>query len=201
MKRELWKLQRRYLGILALAWIGVVPRFLFAESFYYDGDRRVEIQEVGNLLAEKTDLTEDTEGRASLVRRVDRSASLSRKYPGLRIWKTDALATRSAFARQMKGGDWENRFLPVYRTSLGNLLIPTGNLIVYVQTDASDEKVRAWAAGKGLRALEKLPLALKNAWVIESPPGRKSIQLANSLREDPFVVSATPNFWTEFAKK
>lgn len=80
-------------------------------------------------------------------------------------------------------------------------MVPTGNMIVYFRLDMTDKEVSAWAAKRGLRPLQKLPLSTKNAWEIQTPPGIASLEIAEEVRSDGDVDQATPNWWMEFSKK
>lgn len=172
----------------------------FAQStYYYDGDRRVEIQEEKGMLAEpglRSGGTVDT----SLVKRSDSSASLVKAQGSMRVWKTDSDSTKKSVSRSI-GSKAASRLLPVYRSSTGSILIPTGNMIVYFSMGILDSQVKSWAASKGLRAIQKMPFSTKNAWEIETPPGTQSIEIANSVRGESIVEAAIPNFWMEFSQK
>lgn len=172
---------------------------VFSQAYYYDGDRKISVTEETQLLAEVAGLTAGSVD-TSLVKRADSGAELVRSLGGIRIWKTDPIATKT-FLAKTAGTQVSDRLLPVVRTEGGSLLVPTGNIIVYLPIQWNDDQVRSWAKSKKSQAIQKLPIVKHNVWEIQTPPGLESIRIANGLQESGEVIYAMPNFWMEFSKK
>jgi hypothetical protein len=186
---------RSFVGFLVFV---SLPMGLGAQTkFYYDGERRVEIAQDSELVAE---IGSVPSGGGGLVKSANPTAALVKSTGGLQIYRAPYASTEQTI-RSKSGTGSSRRLLPVYRTSSGTLVVPTGNIIVYFPVEWTDQAISVWAAKKGLRALQKLPLSQQNAWEIQTPPGDPSIDLANEIRSESRILSASPNFWMEIAKK
>lgn len=178
-----------------------------AQSYYYDGERKVEIHEIPDLMAETIQSVEEVQTTEnSIVKKIEPQTNPIQQLPGIRFWKTNPnlfiqKANQYEKSKKIRIPELETKYLPVYTNQSNTKLVPTGNIIVYFPLSMTEMEVKAWSAKKGIRAKEKLPLKTKNVWLLETPSGKKSIEIANKIHESGEVESATPNFWIEFDKK
>lgn len=70
-----------------------------------------------------------------------------------------------------------------------------GNVVVEFSPDRDAESVAGWADAEGLTLLRKLSFG--NYYLVQSPAGMASLELANQLQQSGEVRSAQPNWWTE----
>jgi len=70
-----------------------------------------------------------------------------------------------------------------------------GNVVVEFAAERGAETVSAWAEEEGLTILRKLSFG--NYYLVQSPAGLASLDLANRLQQSGAVRSAQPNWWTE----
>jgi hypothetical protein len=184
----------------------IAPGVLYSQTIhYYDGDKKVILTQESELLAEKTDIIAGSSGNntgTSLVKKADSNAGVVQNSGGMRIWKTNPASIKNSLSKNAVSKKFsEDNLIPVFRSESGSLMVPTGNMIVYFQPEMTEKQIENWCAQKGLRAIQKLPLSTKNAWEIQTPPGIRSIEIANDSLSDSSVITASPNFWMEFSKK
>ena len=96
-------------------------------------------------------------------------------------------ALHSPVFRDAKDGAGAQRALP-------------GGVIVRVDPALSDEQRAALFARHGLLAVRELGEGT-GAWLVRSPPGLPSLDLANRLYESGDFVAASPNWWRPRALK
>lgn len=88
---------------------------------------------------------------------------------------------------------------PVFRDEGGAPLALGGGVIVRLR-DADRPDARARLAAAGLMPVRQIDPEGR-AWLVESPPGLPSLELANQLHESGRFESATPNWWRPRALK
>lgn len=150
--------------------------------YWYDGGKRQESQLAPQLLA-------DFGGNAAAERTLA-TAAFSAPLGGPRIYRLDGSV--AAMRSQALPGT-----SPVFRDhgGHGRMRALPGNVVVQFDTETSDEMVTDWAQSEGLVVLRKLSFG--NYYLIESPSGLASLELANRLQESGSVLNAQPNWWTE----
>lgn len=88
---------------------------------------------------------------------------------------------------------------PVYRegtSPAGRLMALPGDVMIRFKPDWSDGQVRDWASAKGLTLVRKLNIT--GQWyLVASPAGIASLELANTLHQSGELLSATPNWWKQ----
>ncbi|MDO4682704.1 MAG: hypothetical protein Q4B17_07940 [Lautropia sp.] len=87
---------------------------------------------------------------------------------------------------------------PVLRDAGGKPWALPGGLIVTFQQAVSDDEARAQLAAAGLtpeRAINP------QVWLVKSPAGLASVDLANTLNEKGLFADVSPNWWTPRARK
>ncbi len=75
-----------------------------------------------------------------------------------------------------------------------------GGVIVRLKQIMPDEQARSYLNERGLRAVREIG-SQTGLWLVESPPGMASLELANRLHEKGEFVSASPNWWQPRALK
>lgn len=76
----------------------------------------------------------------------------------------------------------------------GRLMALPGGVIVQLPAGWSDADVRAWTESRQLQIAQRLELP--GRWyLVASPPGTASLELANRLHLSGEVLSASPNWW------
>jgi hypothetical protein len=82
----------------------------------------------------------------------------------------------------------------------GRMSALPGNVIVIFYSNWSTEKIKKWAFQHHLVMLKNLENS-SQIWMVQSPPGLESLQLANQLYETGEVLASIPNWWKESAKR
>jgi len=88
---------------------------------------------------------------------------------------------------------------PVFRDENGATRALAGGVIVRLR-EADVSETRARLADAGLVPVRPLDPEGRN-WLVDSPPGLPSLELANQLHESGRFESATPNWWRPRALK
>ncbi|GEM_PF-3083843 len=86
------------------------------------------------------------------------------------------------------------RFTAVFHDG-PKLRVPAGGVVVWL---AGSTNVAAWASERGV-VVEKV--LREGVLLLQSAPGTASLTLAEALKKDSRVKSATPNWWLRAAKK
>lgn len=90
--------------------------------------------------------------------------------------------------------------LPVFRDSSRRLRIPTGNIIVKFNQDATSRQIDIFIQENGL-TIDKILSEKRKIYTFISNPGVASIDLANKIQDKNLVESAYPNWWLKYSKK
>jgi hypothetical protein len=98
------------------------------------------------------------------------------------VSKASAAVGTSPVFYENAGGQGRRRALP-------------GNVIAEFDVGLDRAAVERWAESAGLKLLRKLNFG--NFYVIESPSGLASLELANRLQASGEVKSAQPDWWVE----
>lgn len=88
---------------------------------------------------------------------------------------------------------------PVYRegnSPAGRMMALPGGVLVKLAPEWTDAQVRAWMGSKGLSVRQRMNIA-GHWYVVESPAGNASLELANALQQSGEVLSASPNWWKQ----
>ena len=128
-------------------------------------------------------------GNSSLVKSLDKSASVSASYGAVQIWKLSDLNQKENLTRSNSGN-----FSPVYANNSngdGIKMALTGKIIVFLKPGIDGTK---WASDNNLKIVQKMNFG--NGIIVLSTT-TDSISLANSLRSNPNVESSQPDWWIE----
>ncbi len=74
-----------------------------------------------------------------------------------------------------------------------------GGVIVTFASALSDDQAVGQLKAKGLEPLRRI--GSSDSWLVASPSGLASLELANQLHESKAFAAAQPNWWSERAKK
>lgn len=101
--------------------------------------------------------------------------------------------TINKLASPSKDGS-QARTVPVFRSAGQRMTLP-GGIIVKFQSSWQKKQIIAWMQANGFKQYS--PLVSDSTWLIDTPPGLKSLQIANGIHEGGEVVYASPNWARE----
>lgn len=167
---------------------------------YYDLGKPKTISVVPNLLAEVVTTANSIQTRSASaysVKSVSPSAQLTKQGGGnVRIWKTGTtINTRSLQAVNSAN---QVALSPVFQGD-GVLRALSGGVIVGFKQNTTEDQAKAWAESKGYPIKEKLSFG--NYYLLDTPVGLTSLELANQWQTSGEVESATPNWWRQVAAR
>ncbi len=159
-----------------------------SEYTWYDGGRERKVYLAPQLVADfaggvKAALPEAREVHArggAVLYELDGDSDVRSLRATLSARGTDAAVSPVFF--DDGGGAGRRRALP-------------GNVVVEFDAERDADAVNAWAGEQGLTILRKLSFG--NYYLVQSPAGLASLDLANRLQQSGAVRSAQPNWWTE----
>lgn len=167
---------------------------------YYDVGQPRIIPLVPDLVAEFAAETENQpQARAigeSNVRSLNPAAQLTDQGGGsARIWKMDSAVTPDAIQSRSYGTVGDGGVLsPVFRDG-GMLKALPGGVVVGFAAGTTEDQAKDWAMSTGYNLKEKLSFG--DYYLIDTPVGMESLDLANQWQASGGVVSATPNWWLQ----
>ncbi|MDX1957308.1 MAG: hypothetical protein SFU98_01980 [Leptospiraceae bacterium] len=154
-------------------------------SFYEDGlERKILLED--SLLAEF--------GGTSNGKSFAKTSVPVQDARGVKIWNI----ADSTLSKSLSKGDTSSlsgNLSPVFSEN-GRLMALPGGVVLQLKPGIN---VSTWASSKGIKTIEKM--GIPNFYTISTATGLDSLNLANSLKNDPSVVSSTPNFWMESEQK
>ena len=167
-----------------------------SSGYYYDGGNKRKITLEPALVAEFSSAAKHPVNANSS--RVSGLASGGKKFITLRPASTSSApsAKTTAFSADAPTSQ-------VYHegsSTAGRLMALPGGVIIQFKPEWSNDEVTNWLASKSYVVQKKL--AIKGNWyVIQSPSGQASLDLANQIYESGEVLSASPNWWKETIAK
>lgn len=122
--------------------------------------------------------------------------SAAKTINGTRLWKLTSGSSKSAL-NSIKSKNQAGSYSPVFRTSQGGQMraLP-GSIIVQFASDWDESKIRQWTVENGQTISSKASFGT-NFYILTSPAGLASLEIANRLYETGDVLLATPNWWVE----
>lgn len=72
-------------------------------------------------------------------------------------------------------------------------------MVVGFKNGTTESQAQAWASSKGYTIKERLSFG--NYYLVDTPIGLTSLELANQWQASGEVVSATPNWWRQVQSK
>ncbi|MDH2917848.1 MAG: hypothetical protein PXX73_01445 [Sideroxydans sp.] len=160
---------------------------------WYDGNRAQTVWLNPQLLAEFNPTPQSaTQVRAAGLT----TGSVKEVRGGVRLWQVSNSTTA---ARALTSAQPNSRFAPVLHSapnaSAAMKSLP-GNVVVIFNPAWDGAAVQAWLTRNNLQMVEKVGSG-SNVYLIKSPPGLASLDLANAIYKAGEVLSASPNWWTE----
>ncbi|MBJ6609574.1 MAG: hypothetical protein JG718_04375 [Candidatus Thiothrix moscowensis] len=171
---------------------------------YYDVGKPKTLQLMPNLVA---DFAAETENQAqarsvgeNVVKSISPGAQLTDQGGGnARIWKTDVAVNPNAIQARSYGTAQDGGTLsPVFQEG-GTLKALPGGVVVNFAAGTTQDQANDWAVSKGYSVKEKLSFG--NYYLIDTPAGMESLNLANQWQASGEVVSSTPNWWRQLQAK
>ncbi len=169
-----------------------------SESFtWYDGSKKRKIKIIPDMVAE---FSANHPAEKSVIKKEDANARVISSKHGMHIWKISQQPMKKAVQRGQIPATLKGKFSPLFKDSSGRKRALPGNIIVYLDKSWDQEKVYSWAKSKNIEIIKCISAYL-NAYLIKTPPGLESLNIANKLYGTPGVVSASPNWWKEVSMR
>jgi hypothetical protein len=173
----------QYPGVLLLT-LMLSSSGLMAADFWHDGQHERRLYQDSRLVAQ---LVYPSNSTSSTTRQVNAAATTDER-PQVRLLRAQERSTR-------RPNQTQEVEVAVYRDSpRGPVRVATGGVLLRLQPELSRQEQADWLEQAGLQSLPASQ-ALAGYWLISSPPGDASIELANRLQAEEVVVSASPNWW------
>ena len=80
----------------------------------------------------------------------------------------------------------------------GTLRALPGGVIVKLRSGFTQQDAEDWADTNNLTIKRQIS---RDTWLIASPPGSACMDLSNNLQDNPDVIEAKPNWWTNLVPK
>lgn len=161
---------------------------------YYDGESKRTVWVSNELLAE---IGPSEDGRARVLQFDNAAEPRSEPQLGVRLWRVRAARGVDEASREMTRDAL--RFSPVLHDSASSgspLSALPGGVVATFPSGWDRARIDAWAAARGMGAPEPV-VAEANLYLLASPPGLASLELANRLHESGELVACTPNVWRQ----
>lgn len=113
------------------------------------------------------------------------------------VRKASAAEKRALKGLQTKGiiaSQDGNPVMPLLRDATGQAIGLPGGLIVTFHEDLSESEARARLVAAGLKPQEAI---IPSIWIVESPAGLESIDMANQLNAKGIFADVSPDFWSQ----
>lgn len=176
------------------------PMTTAAPLYTYDGDVKRTLWTNPALLVE---FAPDRTRKATLLSSGSVVGEPREEHRGVRLWPLASVADPDRLARSSNLALGSEAFSPVLHTANAagtpKRALP-GGVLVTLADDWSAAQIAAWLAGHDLTVERELPTG-NNAFLVASPAGLASLELANRLFESGEVVAASPNWWHEGASR
>lgn len=150
-----------------------------AVEYWYDGKKKRQIIMDANIIAsfdQQQDIGRDVTGNIR---------------GGIRLRDVSEIGG----SREVLGSRNGNLSPLFYSSSGGQRRALPGGVIVSLDKSWSREQAMQWLAQRNLSVRRELAIA--NTFLVVSPAGRTSLDLANRLFESGEVTAASPNWWVE----
>lgn len=175
-------------GALLLT-LAVFSSSLMAADYWHDGQQERRLYQDPRLVAR---LVYPSDPSTAVTRQMNTAATMER--PQVRLLNKQEKTTRRLSSSQ-------EIEVPVYRDSLrGPVRVATGGVLLQLQPQLSRQEQLDWLKQADLQPVS-INESLAGLWLIASPPGAASIELANRLQANEQVVSASPNWWRPKQKR
>jgi hypothetical protein len=149
------------------------------QSYYwYDGDRQVEVHLDETLIAD-FNRGSDVAARAA----TDSNLSAGKKISGAQLWKVTPGSSSGLALKSVKSQDQSGAYSPVFRES-------------QTSPNWDESRISQWVSDQG-QSIESKAEFGTNFYIIASPSGLASLEIANGLYETGDVLLASPNWWRE----
>jgi hypothetical protein len=163
---------------------------------WYDGDKQRTVYLDATMIA---DFNPQSDASAKAAK--SNGMSVSKTVGGARLWMLTSGTKKSALD-SVKAKNVSGAYSPVFRTSqAGNQLsaLP-GKVIVQFASDWDEDKIKQWVSDQGQTIDSKASFGT-SFYILATPPGLASLEIANRLYETGEVLLASPNWWKEVHKK
>lgn len=143
------------------------------------------------------------EGKALIESLSNGAQVLDRHGSRERWWQLPANDSFTALENRIRQQAPDCRTSPLFRLGSGQgrrtQSLPGGVVVRFVP-ETTEAQVFAWTAARGLE-IERRLSTRSPLYLLWTPPGLESLDLANDLHEEPEVVAATPNWRLDLGRR
>lgn len=161
---------------------------------YYDGEVQRKLWISNDVVVE---LAPSEEGKRALLATDNGAEDLRELQRGARVWRVRAPLGVDGLARSLSRDSL--RFSPALHEAASSktpVCALPGGVVVTFQPDWDRARIDAWLAAHDLRIAEDVAPAA-NMFLVATPPGLESVEIANRLHESGELVESTPNVWRQ----
>ncbi|MCB1157441.1 MAG: hypothetical protein H7A25_25990 [Leptospiraceae bacterium] len=121
---------------------------------------------------------------------------LKKTYNDTLIYKQGTVEIhKQAVNTSINGGEFPQSSSPVFRDASGHFYGLPGNVLIFFPEGTGEKEALKLLKEKQYTVIRKLPLRSRLVFVLESPPGIPSLELADKLQEERNPFQALPNWW------
>ncbi|MCS7205907.1 MAG: hypothetical protein NZ853_09425 [Leptospiraceae bacterium] len=165
------------------------------EFIYYDGNtpKRVFLQE---------DLIAEIEG-SNYASRFRASIKEEKNYGKIKIYKIK----NPKIQQNIRSGGYtkslskQYKLSEVFRGEGGSLMFLPGGVIVRFKEGIDESTIQEFFKNKNLSVKRVQTINERNYYLVSTPPGLASLEIANQLSTEPIIDYSTPDWWIEAQKK
>lgn len=159
---------------------------------WYDGDKQRTVYLDQTMIADFNPQSDATTKAAS-----DTGLTAGKTIGGTRLWKLSSGSTKTAL-NTVKSQVQTGKYSPVFRDTQasGQARALPGNVIVQFADDWDEAKIKQWVSDQG-QSIDSKATFGTNFYILTTPPGMASLEIANTLFETGDVLLASPNWWKE----
>lgn len=159
---------------------------------WYDGDKKRTVYLDETMIADFNPRP-DTAAKAASAS----GLSAGRTVSGVRLWKVSSGSATLAL-KTVRSRDLTGKYSPVFRDgwTTGQMRALPGNVIVQFASEWDEARINKWVSDQG-QSIDRKASFGTNFYILATPPGIASLEIANALFETGDVLLASPNWWQE----
>jgi len=161
---------------------------------YYDGDVKRKLWVSDDVLVE---LAPSEDGKREVLASDAAAEDLRDPQRGVRVWRVRAPQGVDGFARNLTRDAL--RFSPALHESASSatpICALPGGVVATFKPDWDRARIDAWVAGRNMKIAEEIAPSA-NMFLLATPPGLESVEVANRLQQTGELVGCTPNLWRQ----
>lgn len=168
------------------------------EYSFYEGKEEKKLYLQKDYLADFSN--EDTFQNA-----IDKNAKLHKQIGVVKIYEISDYnikkkIEKGIFTKNLKTTSKISEVFSFYPKGGPKIALP-GNIIVKFKDTIAKDQIESILKSKGLKIIRIQKILDKEYFILETPPGLPSLELANQLRNLPEVEYSKPDLWIEISKR